>query len=1066
MSQATTPAALAAAIARRRRAPPPAAPAALAAPAAHPGAAALATLRSAVDRARRAAAAAPAHPGGSLRSLHRAFDRQADAAACVDGLVAEHGAAAAGLTLFSVERSGTAGSRRFLATHVDAMLDTCMRAHPRARSFYEIIRADTPCHLYLDLEFRRSAALNAHVDGEVLTAVLLHRVADALAAAFAVPPPRAADVVHLESSTADKFSRHVIVRLPGPDGSSGDRDGGPMFRDTAAAGRFVVSLAERLAAERAADPLVDALWLAAERAGGAANVRLGGGAVPFAPWLFGGDADGTDDGGGDRPGCAEVDEGNAEVDVQACDETTEPMRGCGPPYGSQHMYSPPPKRRRVAREWVDDGGVIDGDTACADVAADPAPTSASTSSTLAATAAGGEAVRLATASSPATTRFAVTAGSPPTPQPATAAATAPASLPPPSRREFLADLGVYTRNRAMRVAYACKRSKGTPLLPAACNAFGVAPARATPSDDDPAGAPRTLQYWLRACRARPVDVAAAVAPGARDCDRAPSIAVVPRPAISALPGAATASTASAIPRGAAEAHTCGSGASKAVADAAAAAAMAPTTSLNAAGAVPRPVASGTQAAVFDSGDGATDDVASPAVPAATVTAPRAAPAIEVQLGPRAWERAMWRASLVTDGLPPMSAMCRGGAAFFRGAAAVEAESAVGDCPRCGAAANAPCRPVTHPLTGGRMLYVDDPVACAPPAVPSHAAGPSGASFGDSRPGGAGPVTAITVRGPPHASVAAVPARPAGRFVTGGSRPPPFLRLARWVCDVARGPIAAVGRGDVDRCPIGVDGGDDDGSGGGGGGSAKCAASAAAAVHRVGGGVGTAGRDAALFVAAPTATIRGWSATAVTLTVERRPPAAAGFERPATPSGPTAPRDGGAAPDVPPASVTSVVEVLSRVQYEVGGSRWCNRVGRHHAANHVAWRVDLARGVAWQVCWDAECRAENYRSPPVAVPADVLPAQLPPGATVVDAAAAAGAAAAVVPGSAAAAASSVANRLGSSVSSGGAGRGGGVDAAPGAAAAATAASQRGDRDGHRWDGGVSDADLWSAAAEWP
>jgi hypothetical protein len=72
-------------------------------------------------------------------------------------------------------------------------------------------------------------------------------------------------------------------------------------------------------------------------------------------------------------------------------------------------------------------------------------------------------------------------------------------------------------------------------------------------------------------------------------------------------------------------------------------------------------------------------------------------------------------------------------------------------------------------------------------------------------------------------------------------------------------------------------------------------------------------------------------------------------------------------------------VTAAITLEIGGTRWCNRIGRQHRANHVAWRVDLEAGTAHQTCWDAECRAARYRSRDVPVPPELMPEQCPPGA---------------------------------------------------------------------------------------
>jgi hypothetical protein len=77
-----------------------------------------------------------------------------------------------------------------------------------------------------------------------------------------------------------------------------------------------------------------------------------------------------------------------------------------------------------------------------------------------------------------------------------------------------------------------------------------------------------------------------------------------------------------------------------------------------------------------------------------------------------------------------------------------------------------------------------------------------------------------------------------------------------------------------------------------------------------------------------------------------------------------------------------IDVYKHITYEIGGSRWCNRIGRSHKSNHVAWTVNFEAGTAWQTCWDTECRAAGYRSRSVAVPVDIMPEQVPLGYAVV------------------------------------------------------------------------------------
>jgi hypothetical protein len=754
-------------------------------------------------RAASAAGAAALPPSSSPPPLppyeYRFFDRQADAYAHADALTLTwQDPAAAPFKVFSVETGGRDGKRRFIVAHAAAFWRAYAAAGRGGRHAYELLREDTPLHLYFDVEFKREAVAvaaptappvaadgeqgdpqappplpltrttNADVDGDALVALLLHRTAAALHADYGLPLT-AADVVHLESSTPAKFSRHLVLRVTEPDPAVGSgplssasgvaaahpappaRRRHALFRDTAHAGAFVGRLVAALQAERAADPAVDALWV----------------------------------------------------------ETTKGL-------GAQF-----------------------------------APTSSAVAAATAAADAGGDA----------------DAVTPPPP---------PAALP----REFVADLGVYTRNRAMRMYLSSKRGKGVPLMPAAANAHLVPPPSAVATDSGGGGSdPLTLDYWLRACG---------------------------RPLVSAPQQQVPSSSSSSSPL--------------------------------------------------------------------------------VQVGCAEWERAMWEASLITGTLPPLW-MCRrlaegggGGSGDSSGGDGGRSDTATWDplpppvpppasLPRTPLDAqiaslaaeyersrqHAAYRPERHPLTGDRLLY-----ALPLPTQQHQHHLPAPGSDGDAA------VVAALVHAASVSSAASGatahssrPGEPPTRLVVGGSSPPPFPALTAWVCRLASGPV-----------PL-------DAFEQGGGSAAATPMPPSALLPPVGRWLAAGGGvdvDAAALTRPAAARIRGWNAQAVDLLVQLPPPpdraaaaAASGVD--------TAPAL------LPPPSVQQAAVVLTSVTYEIGGSRWCNRLGRQHRSNHVAWRVDLPTGRAWQTCWDTDCRAARYRSPPVSVPAEVLPSQLPPGAVV-------------------------------------------------------------------------------------
>ncbi|XP_057393280.1 DNA-directed primase/polymerase protein isoform X3 [Balaenoptera acutorostrata] len=75
---------------------------------------------------------------------------------------------------------------------------------------YEVIPENAVCKLYFDLEFNRLA--NPGADGKKMVALLIEHVCKALQQFYRVSCS-AEDVLNLDSSTSEKFSRHLIFQL-------------------------------------------------------------------------------------------------------------------------------------------------------------------------------------------------------------------------------------------------------------------------------------------------------------------------------------------------------------------------------------------------------------------------------------------------------------------------------------------------------------------------------------------------------------------------------------------------------------------------------------------------------------------------------------------------------------------------------------------------------------------------------------------------------------------------------------------------------------------------------------
>lgn len=155
---------------------------------------------------------------------------------------------------FSREDPERGGVRRFVAsTYAEFWRRYLLLPHDK-RHHYEIIRADRPCHLYYDLEF--SLAANPDADGARATDALVALTLEDLAAHEGVvgedgAPLRAEDVVvELQSTSAKKFSRHLVFHLPGV-----------AFANAAHVGHFVRRLMRRTESSRTVDDRCDALFV-------------------------------------------------------------------------------------------------------------------------------------------------------------------------------------------------------------------------------------------------------------------------------------------------------------------------------------------------------------------------------------------------------------------------------------------------------------------------------------------------------------------------------------------------------------------------------------------------------------------------------------------------------------------------------------------------------------------------------------------------------------------------------------------------------------------------------------
>ena len=155
--------------------------------------------------------------------------------------------------VWSIELDQGNGSRSYIVASREAFWLRYRAMHPPTpRHYYEVIRADQPCHCYFDLEFCRIA--NPESNGEQMVRILCNEVRTALEAHYGKARP--IRIVDLESSTPRKFSRHVVVRMDGA-----------AFSNNREAGRFVCELLSSLKERRANEPMIASLFVAPPQAG-------------------------------------------------------------------------------------------------------------------------------------------------------------------------------------------------------------------------------------------------------------------------------------------------------------------------------------------------------------------------------------------------------------------------------------------------------------------------------------------------------------------------------------------------------------------------------------------------------------------------------------------------------------------------------------------------------------------------------------------------------------------------------------------------------------------------------
>lgn len=124
------------------------------------------------------------------------------------------------------------GQRRYLVSTYQEFWQRYKQMNPKFRHHYEVIQEGLPCHLYFDLEFSKRE--NVQKNGDEMVDLLLSVVFDALHENYSIDTNHDC-IVELDSSTEEKFSRHLIVRLPKT-----------AFKDNSHTGAFVAEVCSRI----------------------------------------------------------------------------------------------------------------------------------------------------------------------------------------------------------------------------------------------------------------------------------------------------------------------------------------------------------------------------------------------------------------------------------------------------------------------------------------------------------------------------------------------------------------------------------------------------------------------------------------------------------------------------------------------------------------------------------------------------------------------------------------------------------------------------------------------------
>mmetsp|Transcript_31949 Transcript_31949/g.101877 ORF Transcript_31949/g.101877 Transcript_31949/m.101877 type:complete len:533 (-) Transcript_31949:223-1821(-) len=140
--------------------------------------------------------------------------------------------------VFGEEKNGK-GKRKFFVTSQAELWRIIKETFERGEipHMYEVIREGCPAYLYFDIEFNKR--WNPEVNGECCMETFENYLCEFMRKYFSTRDLQVnnADIIHLDSSNENKFSRHLIVR---------PNDASVVFRDNVQMGEFVRALVQNI----------------------------------------------------------------------------------------------------------------------------------------------------------------------------------------------------------------------------------------------------------------------------------------------------------------------------------------------------------------------------------------------------------------------------------------------------------------------------------------------------------------------------------------------------------------------------------------------------------------------------------------------------------------------------------------------------------------------------------------------------------------------------------------------------------------------------------------------------